>query len=300
MGTPALSATYDPAPWSPSEDFAWSFAPFGEGRMGKVNPFYFMQIGDRLGNFRRVFMEPGVTYALLHPETTAIEGALKRLLENPFVPAGLEETQKCALQIQTEWRRISAKYYSRAYEPIEHGDLLPLRLYFTTFEGVLHADLERLIIWHAPDQLGYGSGTLMGTPWNLFGELSADIRALAERELVEFGRAFVFDSGTAAAFHILRACELVMIEYCRVCGETPGTSDWGGYISALKRVRDLPPRLGQRLDAVRKYDRNEIMHPVGRFLSIDEAGDILDALKVLIKEMLRDVRQRRARADGGS
>lgn len=266
--------------------------------MAKVNPYYFYSLGDRIGRFRKVWTV-GATWAWVATEAEALLSAVHEISEKPWVPEGLEEAQRAIGSVLKQFERIQHKYGTRPetiHSEIETDDLVLLKLLIDRFEHLLHSDLERMVIWYAPEQHGYGSASLMATPWNLFGELAPDIRALAERDLQEFGRSFLFDSGTAAGFHLLRACELVMREYCKACGKTPPAKDWGGLIAQLSNMRDLPKGMTKKLEALREYDRNEIMHPIGRFLTIDDVGELLDKVKLTMKEMLRDIRARRATA----
>ncbi len=82
-------------------------------------------------------------------------------------------------------------------------------------------------------------------------------------DLKQAALCFAFDIPTACAFHICRATEALMLAYYEVLAGHRWNlkkRDWNSYIDHLKK-EGAPETITNRLDEIRKTDRNVYTHP---------------------------------------
>ena len=82
-------------------------------------------------------------------------------------------------------------------------------------------------------------------------------------DIKQAGRCIAFDIPTAAAFHIIRATETVILQYYNKLGGKsikPKMRNWGAYINALRSCK-ADQRITGFLDHIREEYRNPVLHP---------------------------------------
>jgi hypothetical protein len=98
--------------------------------------------------------------------------------------------------------------------------------------------------------------------------LPTDVRArldLKSRiDLNSAGRCLAFDTPTAAAFHVLRSVEPMIVKYMNLVTarvtKKPKSRDWGTYVRLL-RDNGGDPKVVSALQHIKDFYRNPIMHP---------------------------------------
>lgn len=136
------------------------------------------------------------------------------------------------------------------------------------FETVLSAELQTLASYHVTQKGIYSTVDLVDRAENILpapvlGKISPEVK----EEIRQSGRCLAFDSGTASAFHMMRATEAVMHEYyISICKPKPKPAErlenWGAYIAKLSEspkpeVKEVVAMLQQ----IKNRHRNLIMHP---------------------------------------
>lgn len=150
------------------------------------------------------------------------------------------------------------------------------------FETVLSAELQTLATYHATQKGIYSTTDLIERAENtLPASVLPKISQGVKEEIRQSGRCLAFDSGTACAFHIMRATEAVMHEYyIFVRKPKPKPKEkldsWGAYIAELQKsqkpeVKEVVAMLQQ----VKDRHRNLIMHPEV-ILTPDEAFTLFE------------------------
>jgi hypothetical protein len=106
----------------------------------------------------------------------------------------------------------------------------------------------------------------------------------------EAGKCLLFDTPTAAGFHLLRATEAVIRKYYKtVTGVEPKTKfrNWGAYIKKLKDC-GANRKVTEHIDHMRESYRNPILHPQEN-LSSEEAqvlfGVCVSAIYLMANEI---------------
>jgi hypothetical protein len=286
--------------WFPN-DPGWFFSdPLPGGDMQQVSAFPLYRLGFLVG--RAVANFPIVGDSERHEDQFGMSlgllnviPELRSLATNPFVPLP---------NLKSEAGELADLFSKLAILAIQSDDMSDHAQRKTNvqsailekveeFRVLLSKELAKLDLFFVPQRLAYSTDTLLRDAARLFGSFKDDLVAIAGRDIEEAATCFVFAQHTAAAFHMLRACELVLVEYCGACKLTIPDPSWGAYCRALGTVRDLPPRMKGRLDRLREYDRNTLFHP-GRFLDEDEADDLFDYVRASMKDMMRDINKRRA------
>jgi hypothetical protein len=134
------------------------------------------------------------------------------------------------------------------------------------FETVLTAELQTLATYHVTQKGIYSTSDLVERAENILpGPVLSKISEGVKEEIRQSGRCLAFDSGTACAFHIMRAVEAVMHEYyiamCKPKSDEK-LENWGAYIAEFQKspkaeVKEVVAILQQ----IKDQHRNRIMHP---------------------------------------
>lgn len=148
------------------------------------------------------------------------------------------------------------------------------------FETVLTAELQTLATYHVTQKGIYSTTDLIERADNLLpAPVSSKIGEGVKEEIRQSGRCLAFDSGTACAFHIMRATEAVMHEYyIAMCKpkSLEKLENWGAYIAEFQKspkaeVKEVVAILQQ----IKDQHRNLIMHPE-IILTPDEAFTLFE------------------------
>ena len=107
-------------------------------------------------------------------------------------------------------------------------------------------------------------------------------------DLHQAGRCLAFDLPTAAAFHIWRATERVLLKYRLAWVKKPTKSrNWKSYIIDLEKT-SANAKVLRVIDQIRDLHRNPTMHP-DAFLTVDDAVTLLGIAASVIIAMVSDL-----------
>jgi len=126
--------------------------------------------------------------------------------------------------------------------------------------------------------------------------LSVDARAALTadelRDIREAGRCLAFEVPTAAAFHLHRALESVVLRYMPIFNVALKESErnLGRYVKELV-AHNVAPEITTMLDHIQKKYRNPAIHP-GHFLTVDAAAAQLGLVGSAIDMMITDLTAR--------
>lgn len=131
------------------------------------------------------------------------------------------------------------------------------------FETILHTELDNADTYFILPKGTHKTSVLM---FEAHRELPAyvtqDIPEVVE-DFKEAGKCMLFNSGTAAAFHLLRATESVVRKYLETVAGKPvpaKTRNWGAYIKLLNKAGARVSITGI-LQHIKDTYRNPILHP---------------------------------------
>jgi hypothetical protein len=254
--------------------------------MLKKNAHYFFALGIEVGMAVKAakLATQGVSW---ESERLFLDRALKKFQKDPFVPDAMRASQKAAAELVAMLDDLPGK-------GITYTEEGRFRTKLDEFDTTLGVDLDALSLYYVPPRLAYATDKLIDEGLAIFPEsVHVALPKEARADIKEATRCLAFGLPTAVAFHILRAAESVMLAYFDVLSLTlPNERSWAAYIRALNTRQDLPDGLTSRLGDLRKYERNELMHPA-KFLKDDEAYDLFDYVKSAMLVILRDIAARR-------
>lgn len=157
----------------------------------------------------------------------------------------------------------------------------------TRFEAVLTSEISSLPTYLFDTEGAYSTTKLLTDPKAaLFGlELPED----AQAEIDEWAKAFAFGMPTAAAFHVIRAVERVILHYLqarnhRTDFEAPS---WAVYIDALRKA-GASDEVKANLHQLRTLYRNKVMHPE-ELLDAQRSDLIFGVCKAAMHSILSDL-----------
>jgi len=158
------------------------------------------------------------------------------------------------------------------------------------FETVLSAELANSdTYWISPKGTHKTSMLMSYAHMELPGSVVLEVPEV-KSDFDEAGKCLLFDTSTAAGFHLLRATEAVIRKYYKaVIGVEPKVKfrNWGAYIKIL-RAHNANPKITGFLDHIREHYRNPILHPEEN-LSPEDAqvlfGVCVSAIVMIAEEM---------------
>lgn len=132
------------------------------------------------------------------------------------------------------------------------------------FETVFAAELNSISTYFVSQKLAYDTRALIESGEHVFPEnVRKEIPQETINDIKQAGRCIAFDIPTAAAFHIIRATENVILQYLnKLTGKSvkPRMRNWGAYIKALRGC-GADTRVTEFLDHIREHYRNPVLHP---------------------------------------
>ncbi len=243
---------------SPSTDSAC--CPLKEGEMKQTNLHIFLQLGAALERLRNV-----------KTDMERIEFSLIAVLVIPWLQRFLCEIQDVPLPNSCDAARCLLRTLQTVNEPTDVSRAI--------------TQSEVIAIWDAKEQFeqhferehrSLDVFTVM--PKGIY-----DTRLLAERteekfpetirkhfsdtfvyDLRQAGRCLAFEVATAAAFHIFRATESMILRYYEVLASKSWPHkgrNWAEYIKELNKLPTVNSDVTMRLDEIRKFERNPSIHP---------------------------------------
>ena len=141
------------------------------------------------------------------------------------------------------------------------------------FEKAFDRDHRRLHVFMVTNKALFDTDTLLMSPEQAFPErLRGLLASQVIEDLRQAAKCLAFDVPTACAFHICRGTEFLMLQYYeKLAGKSWEWShrDWGKYNDKLINL-GAPKAITDRLDEIRKLDRNAYIHP-DKNVTVEEA-----------------------------
>jgi hypothetical protein len=120
-----------------------------------------------------------------------------------------------------------------------------------------------------------------------------DLPDIAQYDLTEAGKCIVFERSTAAAFHILRATEVVLRSYYKkYLRKFPINKTWGQMLTDLKNKhsgKKPNPIILNHLGNIKDSFRNPTQHP-DKIYDIQEVQDLLSVCIDVINKMIKEIK----------
>jgi len=264
------------------------------GLMQKIDPAFLFELGDtiRKVNTLNQDTQAGIAYFILEAAADAIEQTVAQsvywhLLRGPCRTA--------AQVLVAQMRNMSAAILSSddiASTKLQHIDVLRLQNLYSKFETLFVGDLQAGSVFLVSPKGGYDTEALTEAGLAVFG---ADLTTKVPEALPDIRQAtrcIAFELPTAAGFHLHRAHESVLRVYwdCVTGGaDRPQEQNMGVYLRELDKLKKGKPEVRSHLRSIKDFHRNPLMHPEQSLDSVDQALDLLSAIRSSIGYMLREI-----------
>jgi hypothetical protein len=171
---------------------------------------------------------------------------------------------------------------------IHSGEIYLVQEALGKFQTVFAEELPLVHTYSVSQKGAYSTPDLVDHAEIIFSaEMVKLLPADAIRDIQQAGRCLAFDVPTAAAFHILRAIESVMLKYLSFLSKekaSPKKKDWFSYIESLKEF-SAEQTVIEELNQIRDKYRNPIMHPKD-VVSLDSALAFFGKAQFVIQMMI--------------
>ncbi|MGN6364435.1 hypothetical protein [Asticcacaulis taihuensis] len=160
------------------------------------------------------------------------------------------------------------------------------------FEVVLIAELQSAALYHVLPKGGFDTMSLIERGTDLFPpDLPIKVPE-ALPDVLAATKCIGFELPTAAGFHLHRVNEAVLRIYWDKVSEgkdRPMPSNMGVYLAAMEKDNLGRKEVRDYLKSIKDFHRNPIMHPDQSIDTIDQAIDLLAAIRSSIGYMLREI-----------
>lgn len=203
----------------------------------------------------------------------AASGAVETAVGQDIIP--LKTAAPAGRRLMSAIRDVLSKAPSVDGSPatLSRADVLTLGYAFMEYNVVLRNELA---IMDTYALLPKGIYSVFQLAEQAEAMLSSDVRTKipdsAVANVKQAGKCLAFEVSTAAAFHMLRATETVVIEYLSTLAGAPiapKSRSWGTYIRLIE-ARGGDKKIVAMLKQIKDLHRNPIMHPED-MLGTDEA-----------------------------
>lgn len=178
-----------------------------------------------------------------------------------------------------------------ANDRIADAELANLKLALTNFETNLASEFAMMDTYLVAKKGGYDTSDLIENGRALF-QASLPIKVPGSvADIEQATRCIAFEVPTAAGFHLHRANETVLVAYFEaIRGDVDhpkeGSRAMGGYLRVMEDNSLGDKRIRAALKDIKDLHRNPLIHPDHSLGSVEEAIDLLGAIRAAIGYML--------------
>ncbi len=183
---------------------------------------------------------------------------------------------------------IQAMVQRNKAEAIDWWSLRTIKDAASRFETVLTEELAIVDTYSVTQKGAYSTSDLIHNAETLFPkDVQGKIPPISIQDIREAGKCLAFETPTAAAFHVLRSVESVILAYHqKVLGNPPLTRmrNWGVYINNMRKSGLADAKILDFLVHIKDNYRNPVSHP-DAVLTIDEVLVLIGVSVAAISQM---------------
>lgn len=261
--------------------------------MQQVDPAYLFEIGDSARNIRR--LEDGQplidSWMHLHSARSAVHGCVYQSIYAAYFHGPLLLAAQGVIQyIDT--------YMAKLYPQEGEGEALAawevhqIQAAYTKFETILISELQSISNYIVTRKGGFDINSMIEAGRSFF---STDLQSKVPEALPDLDQAMrciAFEVPTAAGFHLHRGNEAVLRVYWdSVTGgqKRPRLGNMGVYLAALEKADKGNKLVRAHLQSIKDFHRNPLMHPEQSLETVDQAIDLMSAIRCAIGYMLKEI-----------
>lgn len=267
--------------------------------MQKIDGYYLYRLGAALHPLSELRYESEweknpQTYRDAYFPLVAAETALDEFLHRSVfqVRSCLQKGVELLNRVRVLKQRLVEAETPDAY--IDMADAWPIQNALTDFEAAVSSELGVSNVYLVTKKGGYDTTDLIENGQALFQAVLARKVPDAIADIEQATRCIAFELPTAAGFHLHRANESVLKGYYdAVRGEHdhPKDKSMGVYLAAMEKHEIGDKRVRAALKDIKDLHRNPLIHPQHSLETVEEAIDLLGAIRAAIGAMLPAIRE---------
>jgi hypothetical protein len=261
--------------------------------MQKIDPAFLFELGDTLRRVRQITADSHLasTYFALDAAATTIDQAVNSSVYNHLIR---QPCRVAANQLMAQMRQMAEEIMGRQdFEgKLDAFELSQLTARYSKFETLFLGDLQSGALYLVSPKGGFDTDALIEAGLLLFNGALATKVPDAIADVREATRCLAFELPTAAGFHLHRAHEAVLKVYWdNVTGGAPRPKEhnMGVYLRELDKLNKGKAAVRSHLRSVKDFHRNPLMHPEQSLENVDQALDLLAAIRSSIGYMLQEI-----------
>lgn len=269
------------------------FCSRGNLALQKVDPAFLFENGDAARSFRRIFQgqERIDTWFNLNQGVNAVNSCVYQSIYREHFHGPL-------LNAANHLMELAEGYQGKIYpkegegEDLASWEINSLHSAYTKFETILISELQSLSSYIVTKKGGFDIEAMVDAGKLFFSrDLEAKVPA-AISDLEQAMRCIAFEVPTAAGFHLHRANEAVLRAYWdHVTGgaKRPRQNNMGVYLVELEKLDKGNKSVRAHLQSIKDFHRNPLMHPEQSLETVEEAIDLMAAIRCAIGYMLKEI-----------
>lgn len=230
----------------------------------------------------------GETLTRLYAADTALDQFLHRSIFQ--VRTSLQKGVELLAAVRQARAELEQKATPNA--ALDYFEIRKVQGALTDFEAVASSELGVTSVYLVTKKGGYDTTDLIENGEALFQAALASKVPDAVSDIQQATRCIAFEVPTAAGFHLHRANESVLHKYydaTRGQNAHPRERSMGVYLAAMEKHDIGDRRVRAALKDIKDLHRNPLIHPDHSLESVEEAIDLLGAIRSVVGAMLKEI-----------
>ena len=261
--------------------------------MQQVDPAFLFETGDAARSVRRIRegQERFDTWLNLSATIDAVNSCVFQSIYHEHFHQPL---LNAAAKVTETAQRYMSKIAPQEGEGEELGswEINFIQNVYTKFETILISELQSISSYIVTRKAGFDIASMVDAGKVFFStELEVKVPS-AIPDLEQAMRCIAFEVPTAAGFHLHRANESVLrIYWDNVTNgaKRPKEHSMGVYLGELNKLDKGNKSVRAHLQSIKDFHRNPLMHPDQSLETVEEAIDLMAAIRCAIGYMLKEI-----------
>lgn len=261
--------------------------------MQKVDPAFLFEVGYNARGINRLAAGQDIfdSWLLLHAAQTAInECVYQSIYAHYFHSPLLVAASNLLKQIES----LMIKLAPSEGDPqlLAASQVSSVKAAYVKFETILISELQSIASYIVTKKSGFDLVSMVDSGRVFFSE---EIHAKVPNAIPDLDQAMkciAFEVPTAAGFHLHRANESVLRVYWDSVTNNerrPRENNMGVYLRELNKLEKGNRLVRAHLQSIKDFHRNPLMHPEQSLDSVDQAIDLMSAIRCAIGYMLKEI-----------
>lgn len=260
--------------------------------MYRMNAWPLFNLGQIIGMLS-ARANPGVTLSELGPTVFMAKTEIEAVFGLGNVSFPLSAKAARDLKEKLDNLLSGERWKEGPQSAITDDELGALKGDIDHLQSILRAEAPETPIYQVPQRRAWNVRTLIDHAEFSLSDRARKCLTLEEvKDIREAGQCLAFDVSTAAAFHMYRVLESVVLKYMPILGIQVQNQDrnLGSYIRFLENAQ-VDQRITVLLRHIKDEYRNPAIHP-GLFISFDDASNQFALIQSAIRMMIDDLLSR--------